>query len=72
MLAVRFPAEIEQRLKKLAAKTGRTRSFYVREAVTEHIEDLEDTYLAVERLKTPAKRWTQDEVERGLDLNVEH
>lgn len=68
MLAVRLPEEIEKRLQKLAAKTGRTRSYYVREAVIEHLEDLEDTYLAVERLKTPAKRWTLDEIERGVDV----
>ena len=69
MLALRLPDEIEQRLADLATKTGRSKSFYAREAILEHLEELEDAYLADERLKTPAKRWTQEELEGGLDLD---
>lgn len=68
MLAIRLPDELEKRLERLARKTGRSKSFYAREAILEHIEDLEDTYLAVSRLKRPAKRWGQDELEQELDL----
>ena len=50
MLAIRLPAEIEHRLEALAAATGRTKSFYAREAILEHIDDLEDLYLAERRL----------------------
>jgi RHH-type transcriptional regulator, rel operon repressor / antitoxin RelB len=46
MLALRLPADIEKRLADLARKTGRTKSYYAREAIIEHIEDLEDIYLA--------------------------
>lgn len=46
MLAIRLPPEIEARLEKLAKETGRTKTFYAREAILEHIEDLEDYYLA--------------------------
>lgn len=69
MLAIRLPKDIEDRLDDLAKKTGRSKSFYAREAILEHLDDLEDTYLAAERLKEPAKRWTQDELEQGLDLD---
>ena len=41
---------IEKRLEKLARRTGRTKSYYVREAILEHLEDLEDMYLAVRAL----------------------
>mgnify|MGYP001089471089 CR=1 FL=1 len=68
MLALRLPEEIEQRLTELAAKTGRTKSFYAREAILEHLEELEDAYLAAERLKSPARRWSQAELEAELDL----
>jgi len=68
MLALRLPEDIEQRLADLAAKTGRTKSFYAREAILEHLEELEDAYLAAERLKSPAKRWSQEDLEAGLDL----
>lgn len=50
MLAIRLPAEIENRLDALAKKTGRTKTFYAREAIVEHLSDLEDLYLAEQRL----------------------
>ncbi|HYZ97100.1 MAG TPA: DUF6290 family protein [Acidimicrobiales bacterium] len=50
MLALRLPADIEQRLEELARRTGRSKSFYAREAILEHLEDLEDTYLAQDAL----------------------
>ena len=51
MLAIRLPEEIENRLTELAAKTGRTKTFYVREAILEYIDDIEDKYLAITRLE---------------------
>lgn len=50
MIAVRLPDEIEARLNALAKATGRTKTFYVREAIIEHLADLEDIYLAEQRL----------------------
>ena len=52
MIAVRLPRDIEDRLDHLAKLTGRTKSFYVREAILDHLDDLEDIYLAEERLRT--------------------
>lgn len=52
MLAIRLPEEIEKRLEELAKKTGRTKSYYVRQAILEYLEDMEDYYLAEERLKS--------------------
>ncbi|WP_367351036.1 DUF6290 family protein [Ottowia sp.] len=49
-LSIRLPGDVEDRLKTLAAKTGRTKSFYITEAICEHIEDLEDLYLAEQRM----------------------
>jgi len=51
MLALRLPEEIEGRLNALAKKTGRTKSFYAREAIVAHLNDLEDIYLAEKRLE---------------------
>lgn len=50
MLAIRLPAEVEARLEALAKATGRTKTFYAREAILEHLDDLEDLYLAEQRL----------------------
>jgi RHH-type rel operon transcriptional repressor/antitoxin RelB len=60
LLAVRLPADIEKRLDALAKATGRSKSFYVREAILEYLEDLEDIYLAEEVLVR---------VRRGADLS---
>ena len=51
MLALRLPPELEKRLTDLAAKTGRTKSYYARQALIEYIEDMEDVYLAEQRLE---------------------
>ena len=69
MLAIRLPKDIEDRLDRLAKQTGRTKTFYAREAIIEHLEELEDVFLAENRLREPGKRWTQDELEQGLDLD---
>jgi RHH-type rel operon transcriptional repressor/antitoxin RelB len=50
MLAIRLPEEIEKRLDALSKATGRTKTFYAREAIVEHLDDLEDIYLAEQRL----------------------
>jgi len=68
MLAVRLPEEIENRLADLAAKTGRTKTYYAREAIVEHLDEMEDRYLAIDRLENRGKRWTLDDLEQELDL----
>lgn len=50
MLAIRLPAKIEKRLTSLAKRTGRTKTFYAREAILEHLDNQEDLYLAERRL----------------------
>jgi len=52
-LSVRLPEDVEARLEALARKTGRTKTFYIREAILEHLEDLEDYFLALERIQNP-------------------
>lgn len=69
MLAIRLPDDVEARLNALAAKTGRTKTFYARQAILEHLDDMEDKYLAINRLENPGKRWTLDEMEQDLDVD---
>jgi len=68
MLALRLSNEIETRLSALALKTGRTKTYYARQAILSFIDEMEDTYLAIDRLETPTKIWTQEELEADLDL----
>jgi RHH-type rel operon transcriptional repressor/antitoxin RelB len=49
--SIRLPHEIENRLEKLAVQTGRSKSFYVKEAILEHLGDIEDVYLAEKRME---------------------
>jgi RHH-type transcriptional regulator, rel operon repressor / antitoxin RelB len=51
MLAIRLPEKIEKRLDRLAKRTGRTKTYYAREAILKHLEDLEDIYLAEKRME---------------------
>jgi RHH-type transcriptional regulator, rel operon repressor / antitoxin RelB len=51
MLAIRLPDNIEKRLDRLAKRTGRTKTYYAREAILRHLEELEDIYLAEKRLE---------------------
>ena len=72
MLAIRLPEELETRLETLAKRTGRTKTFYAREAIEQHLEDLEDLYLAerVSKRIRAGKEQTSslEEVEARLGL----
>ncbi len=69
MLAIRLPEDIEARLKALADKTGRTKTYYAKEAILEHLANMEDKYLALNRLENPGKRWSLKDLEQELDLD---
>ena len=68
MLNVRLPKEVEDRLEALAARTGRTKSYYVREAVIEFLEDREDYLLAEAALEESKERFSLDEAAERLGL----
>ena len=68
MLAIRLDKKTEDRLAQLARKTGRTKTFYAREAILEHLENLEDAHLALKRLTHPARIYSAQEVKRVLGL----
>jgi len=49
-LSIRLPEDIEVRLERLAAQTGRSKTYYVTRAVCEHLDSLEDICLAEREL----------------------
>ena len=71
-LNIRIPNKLEDRLGVLAAKTGRTKSYYVRTALEEKLDELEDYFLAMQALEDietgKSRVWTQEDVENGRDL----
>ena len=69
-LSIRLPKKIDKKLSQLAKRTHRTKTFYVREAILSYLEDLEDTHLALERLKKPGKIYSMVEVVKDLKLTA--
>ena len=62
MLAIRLNRETEQRIDKLAKATGRSKSYYIREAIEQYLEDAEDLYIALYRLEHPSETVSLEEV----------
>jgi len=71
-IGIRIPRNIGQRLEKLALRTGRSKTYYIREAIVEHLDDLEDVYLAeqvLERVRRGEESVSSlEDVERRLGL----
>jgi len=70
--SIRLDPDVEQRLDRLAAQTGRTKAYYLRELVTNGLDDLEDFYLAAATMERVRKGEEQvfslEEAERDLGL----
>ena len=64
--SIRLAPETEQRLDYLAAHTGRTKAYYLRELIEQGIEDMEDYYLGAEVLERLRKG--QEEVHSAADV----
>ncbi len=68
-LSVRIPDELFKKLNKLAKKTRRTKSSFIKQLIEENIEDLEYAYMALERMNDKnAKYLSTEEVEKQLEL----
>ena len=69
---IRLPTDIEERLDPARQGDRRTKTFYAREAILEHLDELEDLYLAEQRLINNragrSRTYTLEEVERELGL----
>jgi len=72
VLNVRISDDLAERLEGLSSKTRRSKGFYVKELLEEHLAEYEDRYLALERLNEKnAKYYTSDEAEEVLGLSGE-
>lgn len=71
MLSVRLPEDIEARLQTLARATGRSKSYYARQAILEKLDEMEDAYLGaavLERIRRGEERvLSSDDMWHGLD-----
>lgn len=70
-ISVNLGKDIEARLAHLAEATGRTKTFYLRQLVEEHLDDLEDVYLAqqaLERIRNGEPTYSMEQVRKELGL----
>ena len=71
-VSIRLPEDLKNRLDKLSKLTGRSKTFYMVEAISEKLEDLEDLYLAEQRTLAlrdgRSRTYSVDEVEKRLGL----
>ena len=68
MLAVRLNRDTEDRLNRLAQETGRSKSYYVKQAIENYLEEREDYLLALAVLERDEPRKPIAEVRRDLGL----
>jgi RHH-type rel operon transcriptional repressor/antitoxin RelB len=68
MVGTRLPEGIEQRLSHLAEVTGRTKSYYVREALEGYLDDMEDLYIGLYRLENPGEIISHEEMRKEIGL----
>jgi len=70
MLSIRLPEEMEARIKRLADSTQRSKSFFVKEALTNYLDDMEDYYDVLKRQNDPTRNLISlEELENALDIH---
>ncbi len=69
VLSLRLPDDVHHRLNRLAEKTKRTKSSFIKEMIETSLEEYEEAYLALERLNEKNARYlTTEELEEELGL----
>jgi len=69
MITARLPQELENRLEKLTQQTGRQKSYYIRLALQEYLDNHEDYLLVLARLEKKTPKMTLAEMEKKLGLD---
>ncbi|MCF6244057.1 MAG: ribbon-helix-helix domain-containing protein [Sulfurovum sp.] len=70
MISVRLPEEMEARINNLAKSTQRSKSFFVKEALTNYLDDMEDYYDVLKRQNDPTRNLISlEELENALELH---
>jgi len=71
MLSIRLPEEMEARITRLAESTQRSKSFFVKEALNNYLEDMEDYYDVLKRQNDPTRNLISlDELENALGVHA--
>jgi RHH-type rel operon transcriptional repressor/antitoxin RelB len=70
MVSIRLDPETERRLALVAERRGCSKSSLAREALVEHLDDLEDAFTALDRMRCPGRIYTSEEVKRNLGVVI--
>lgn len=65
---VRIPQEMNKRLTQLAKRSGRSKVYYLREAISSYLEDMEDFILAEAATEKTKKRVKYADLAKELGL----
>ena len=69
MLTVRLPKEMQERIERLAKATKRPKSFFVKEALNNYLDDMEDYYEVLKRINDKDRELiTLNELKEALEL----
>lgn len=68
MLAVRLDPAMEQELNRLARETGRSKSYYVKQAIADFLEERADYLIALSVLEKNEPKKPLAEVRKDLGL----
>lgn len=69
MIAVRLTKDLEDKLERVASETHRSKSYYIRKALEQFLENREDYLLAVARLEEKNPRFSYEQMRKELDLD---
>lgn len=68
MLGIRLDADTEDRLERLAKQTGRSKSYYAREAIRVFLEDREDYLVGLAALEKRETRISLEDLEKEFHV----
>ena len=69
MISVRLAKEMENRINNLAKSTQRPKSFFVKEALSNYLEDMEDYYDVLKRKNDKTREIISlEELKSAIDL----
>ena len=67
---LKLPKKLENQLNYLETISKRPKSFFVQEALTRYLEEVEDIRDALERSQSESKTYTTEELLKELGINV--
>ena len=68
MLTINLPEDIAERLQSLSLHTGRTVQYYAREAILEHLDDIENRFLALHQSRDGIAEELSEKLDEMIDF----